>query len=61
MSLFALTDLTIHSRTPPEWEKLVVIRLENGNIKVKDLPLDYWLKPPYAPTYEENYRKHSGL
>jgi succinate dehydrogenase/fumarate reductase flavoprotein subunit len=46
---------------PPEWEKLVVLKLENGNLEVTELPIDYWLKPPYAPTYEENYRKHSGL
>jgi len=46
---------------PPEWNKFVTIRLENGDIKVGELPLNYWLLPPNAPTYEENYKKHSSL
>jgi succinate dehydrogenase/fumarate reductase flavoprotein subunit len=46
---------------PPEWHKIVTIRLENGDIKAGDLPLDYWKLPPYAPTCEENYSKHSDL
>ena len=46
---------------PPEWNKYVTIRLENGEVKVGELPLNYWLKKPYALTYEENYQKHCGL
>ena len=46
---------------PPEWEKLVTIRLENSEVKVGEKPLRWWIKPPYAPTYEENYRIHCGL
>jgi succinate dehydrogenase/fumarate reductase flavoprotein subunit len=46
---------------PPEWKKLVTIRLEDGQVKAGELPFDYWLQPPYAPTYEENYKLHSGL
>jgi len=46
---------------PAEWNKIVTMRLENGSIKIGELPLDYWLRPPYAPSYEENYRKHSDL
>ena len=46
---------------PPEWHKLLPIRLENNRVKVRELPLDYHLKPPYAPTYEDNYRLHNGL
>jgi succinate dehydrogenase/fumarate reductase flavoprotein subunit len=46
---------------PPEWNKIVTIRLENGRIKAGELPLKYWLLPPYAANYEENYRKHSEL
>lgn len=45
---------------PEEWQKLIPIRLENNEVKVRDLPLDYDLKPPYASTYEENYRIHSS-
>ncbi len=46
---------------PPEWNKIVTFRQENNNIKVGELPLRYWLLPPYAPSCEENYRKHSEL
>jgi hypothetical protein len=46
---------------PPEWNKLVTIRLKNGDIKVGELPLNYYLLAPYAPTYKENYEKHCGL
>ena len=45
----------------PEWNKFVTIRLENGKVKVGDLPLNYWLLPPNALTYEENYKLHCGL
>ncbi|MBW2221561.1 MAG: FAD-binding protein [Deltaproteobacteria bacterium] len=46
---------------PPEWEKFVTIRQENGEIKEGELPFDFWLKPPYAPAYEENYKRYSRL
>ena len=46
---------------PPEWNKLVTIRLKNGDIKVGELPLNYYLLAPNAPTYEENYKKHCSL
>lgn len=46
---------------PPEWHKIITIRLENGEVKTEDVPIDYWMLPPYAPSCAENYRKHSGL
>jgi len=46
---------------PPEWNKFVTTRLENGQVKVGELPFDHWLLPPNAPTYEENYARHCGL
>ena len=46
---------------PPEWNKFVTIRLENGRSKVGEMPINYWLLPPNAPTYEENYREHCDL
>ena len=46
---------------PPEWKKIVTVKLEKGQVEVGELPSNYWLQPPYAPTYEENYRQHSGL
>jgi succinate dehydrogenase/fumarate reductase flavoprotein subunit len=46
---------------PPEWNKFITIRQDNGNIKIGELPLNYWLKPPYAATYTENYDKYCDL
>jgi succinate dehydrogenase/fumarate reductase flavoprotein subunit len=46
---------------PPEWNKFITIRMENGEVKADERPLRWWLQPPYASTYEENYWKHCGL
>ncbi len=46
---------------PPEWNKFVTTRLENGEVKIGDLPANYWVLPPYAPTHRENYEKHCDL
>ncbi len=46
---------------PPAWEKLLPMRLEDDNVKLRDLPLDFHLKSPYAPTYEENYERHAKV
>ncbi len=46
---------------PAEWHKLITVRREGDDIKIGEQPVNYWLAPPYAPTYEENYRKHCGL
>ena len=43
---------------PPDWNKLLPIRQENEKTKTRDLPLDFHLKAPYAPDYEENYNKY---
>ena len=45
----------------PGWNKFVTIRLENGSVKVGELPFEYYLLPPYAPTLEENYTQHCDL
>jgi succinate dehydrogenase/fumarate reductase flavoprotein subunit len=45
---------------PPEWNKLLPIKQENNKAKVRELPLDFHLKAPYASSYQENYKKHSG-
>jgi succinate dehydrogenase/fumarate reductase flavoprotein subunit len=46
---------------PPDWNKLLPIRQENDQIKVRELPLDFHLKAPYAPDYEKNYQKYAGV
>jgi succinate dehydrogenase/fumarate reductase flavoprotein subunit len=45
---------------PPEWNKLLPIRQIKGETQSRELPLDYFLKQPFAPTYEENYAAHAG-
>jgi succinate dehydrogenase/fumarate reductase flavoprotein subunit len=46
---------------PPEWNKLLPVRQENDRVKVRELPLDFHLKAPYASSYEENYQKYSRV
>jgi succinate dehydrogenase/fumarate reductase flavoprotein subunit len=46
---------------PPEWKKLLPIRQENGKAKVRELPLDFHLRAPYASDYEANYKKYAGV
>jgi succinate dehydrogenase/fumarate reductase flavoprotein subunit len=46
---------------PPEWNKFVTVKMADGKVKTGEKPFQYWLKPPYAPTYEENYEKHCAL
>ncbi len=47
---------------PPEWNKFVTIRLRDGEVKVGELPFNYWLLPPHAPTtYQKNYKRHCDL
>jgi succinate dehydrogenase/fumarate reductase flavoprotein subunit len=38
---------------PPEWNKFVTVRLENGNVRVGERPLDYW------GNLKENYEAHN--
>jgi hypothetical protein len=44
-----------------EWNKFVTIKLEYGEVKVGELPFNFWLLLPNAPTYQENYKRHCGL
>ena len=46
---------------PPEWNKLLPIKQIDWGIEVRDLPLDFHLREPYAADYEENYREHCDL
>jgi hypothetical protein len=43
---------------PPEWNKLFPIRQEDGKVQIRELPLDFHIRSPNAPTLEENYRLH---
>lgn len=46
---------------PPEWNKLVTLKQVEGQVTPGELPTDYHLRPPFAPTYEENYQQHCAL
>ena len=46
---------------PPEWTKFVTVWLDDDGVKEGELPTRYWLEPPNAPTYRENYEAHREL
>jgi succinate dehydrogenase/fumarate reductase flavoprotein subunit len=46
---------------PPEWDKLITIRQEEGSVKTRDLPWDYWRRAPYSSRHADNYAAHCGL
>lgn len=46
---------------PPQWHKLITLHQENHTIEVGEKPVEYWLAPPYAASYAENYQKHCDL
>ncbi|MBW1799384.1 MAG: FAD-binding protein [Deltaproteobacteria bacterium] len=46
---------------PPEWHKWLTIRQDRGTIITRLLPIDFWLQPPFRPTYEENYMAHVAV
>ena len=62
-SSFALDfkRLDFPASDPEGWNKFITTRLENGEVKVGELPFKYWLQAPFASTYEENYALYSGL
>jgi succinate dehydrogenase/fumarate reductase flavoprotein subunit len=45
----------------PAWHKLVTIRQDKGSTRTGEKPVDYFLAPPYASTYEKNYKEHCEL
>jgi succinate dehydrogenase/fumarate reductase flavoprotein subunit len=59
--LLNFVRLDYPSVDPPEWRKLLPIKLVDDQVIVGELPLDYHLQYPYAPTYEENYNLHCDL
>ena len=46
---------------PPDWKKWVTIKQKDGKVEVGELPINYWLLPPNASNYEENYNRHCSL
>jgi hypothetical protein len=37
---------------PPDWHKLATVRLNDGQVEYGDMPLDYFLREPYAKTFK---------
>jgi succinate dehydrogenase/fumarate reductase flavoprotein subunit len=60
-ALLAFRRLDFPDVDPPDWQKYVAIRLKDDHVEARDVPLDYYLRPPNASTLEENYRLHSDL
>jgi succinate dehydrogenase/fumarate reductase flavoprotein subunit len=44
---------------PPEWNKYMTIRLENGKVKSGELPLNYW--GDMKTNYESHNRDYTGV
>ena len=53
--------LDFPAQDPSEWQKLLPIRLKEGGIAVREIAQNYHLLPPFALSYEENYRLHCGM
>jgi succinate dehydrogenase/fumarate reductase flavoprotein subunit len=60
-SILGFNRLDYPAMDPPEWNKLLPVCQENGRVKVRELPLDFHLRAPYAADYEENYKKYAGV
>lgn len=54
-----ISKIEAEERGEPD-EMLLFHSLKGDEIVTEVMPPDYWLKPPYAPTYHENYMKHNG-
>ena len=57
-SIMDFKRLDYPEENPPEWNKFITMKLHNEDIVTGELPFNYWLQPPYKPSYEENYKIH---
>jgi succinate dehydrogenase/fumarate reductase flavoprotein subunit len=53
-----LFRLDYPQKDPPEWRKFITLKQVDGKVIVGERSLQYWLDPPFAPTYKENYERH---
>jgi hypothetical protein len=60
-AILDLKRLDFPAVDPEEWNKFITLRLADGEVTVDELPFRYWLLSPNAPTYLENYKRHSRI
>ncbi len=60
-SILGFNRLDYPQMNPPEWNKLLPIRQEDNQIKIREIPLDFHLKAPYASSLEDNYERYSKV
>jgi major membrane immunogen (membrane-anchored lipoprotein) len=44
---------------PPEWNKFVTVKLENGKVKAGELPMKYW--GDMKASYEAHNKDYAGI
>ena len=44
---------------PPEWNKFITVKLENGKVKAGELPIDYW--GDMKANYEAHNKDYTGV
>ena len=54
-SFLNFTRLDYPEVDPPEWHKWITTKLDNGDVKIGELPIDYW------GSFKDNYEEHCGL
>ena len=59
--LIRLAALDYPDMDPSAWDKYITLRQEKGEIRVGELPRNFWLQAPYVATYEENYDRNCCL
>ena len=57
-TFLGFTRLDYPDVDPPEWNKWITIKLENGQVKVGELPIDFWA--PLKQNYEANNKDYVG-
>ena len=60
-SFLNLARLDYPDIDPTAWVKNIVLKKVGDRVESGELPLDYHLLPPFAPSYAENYQLHCGM
>lgn len=57
-NFFGFTRLDYPQVDPPEWRKWITIKQENGEVKIGELPIDFWR--PLKDNYEAHNKDYVG-